>query len=124
MQRVTGADAGMGLLPSGIRVSVALPKATTSRLSASFGVGAGMDATHATPNGTGAEPAFWAANPLLPALATLEHAFGAAVVSVRGNVDLDLLATRYLVAHSDATRVLWTPWRWRPFSATQLGFAF
>jgi hypothetical protein len=37
---------------------------------------------------------------------------------------LDLLATRYLVARSDATSVLWSPWRWRPYAALRFGFAF
>jgi hypothetical protein len=63
-------------------------------------------------------------DPLVRALATLEHASGDVVVSACIGVDLDLLATRYLVASSDGTRVLWTPWRWRPFAAVRLGFAF
>jgi hypothetical protein len=123
-QTVTRADAGMGLLSSGIRVFAALPKAITSHLSASFGLGAGVDATLVTPNGNGAKSAFWVTDPLVRAMATLEHAFGDAVVSAGIGVDLDLLATRYLVALSDGTRVLWTPWRWRPFVVMRLGFAF
>jgi hypothetical protein len=75
-QTVTRADVGMGLLSSGIRVSVALPKTITSHLSASFGLGAGVDATLVTPNGNGAKSAFWVTDPLVRAMATLEHAFG------------------------------------------------
>ena len=123
-QTVTRTDVGMGLLSSGIRVFVALPKTITSHLSASFGLGAGVDATLVTPNGNGAKSAFWVTDPLVRAMATLEHAFGDAVVSAGIGVDLDLLATRYLVALSDGTRVLWAPWRWRPFAVMRLGFAF
>jgi len=123
-QTVTRADAGMRLLSSGIRIVAAFPTAITSHLSASFGLGAGVDATHVAPNGNGAQPAFWVTDPLVRAIATLEHAFGDAVVSAGIGVDLDLLATRYLVALSDGTRVLWTPWRWRPFAVMRLGFAF
>jgi hypothetical protein len=57
-------------------------------------------------------------------MATLDRAFAASVVSLRVGVDVDLLATRYLVARSNATNVLWTPWRWRPFAALQFGLAF
>ena len=121
---VTRDEVDMRLLSSGIRVSVAFPTAITSRLSASFGLGLGVDATHLTPTGTGARPASWATDPLVVGLATLERAFGAVLVSVRIGVDLDLLATRYLVDRSDGTSVLWTPWRWRPFVALRLGFAF
>jgi hypothetical protein len=121
---VTPNDVGMRLMSSGIRFVAAFPVAITSRLSASFGLGAGGDATHVSPKGNGARPSFWATDPLVLAMATLEHAFGAAVVSVRLGVDRDLLATRYLVARSDATSVLWAPWRWRPCAVMQLGFAF
>jgi hypothetical protein len=121
---VTRGDVDMRLLSSGIRFIAGFPTAITSHLSASFGLGAGVDATRVTPRGNGAQPAFWATDPLLVAMATLEHAFGAAVVSVRIGVDMDLLATRYLVARSDATSVLWTPWRWRPSATLRFGFAF
>jgi hypothetical protein len=121
---VTRGDLDMRLLSSGIRIVAAFPTAITSHLSASLGLGAGADATRVTPRGNGAQPAFWATDPMLVAMATLEHAFGAAVVSVRIGVDMDLLATRYLVARSDATSVLWTPWRWRPSAALRFGFAF
>ena len=121
---VTRNEVDIRLLSSGVRMSVAFPTAITSRLSASFGVGLGVDATHVTPTGTGARPASWATDPLVVGLATLERAFGAVLVSVRIGVDLDLLATRYLVDRSDGTSVLWTPWRWRPFVALRLGFAF
>jgi len=121
---VTRSEVDMRLLSSGIRFVATFPAAITSHLSASFGLGAGVDATHVSPRGNGAQPAFWATDPLVAAMATLERAFGAAVVSVRVGVDLDLLATRYLVARADATSVLWSPWRWRPAAALQLGFAF
>jgi hypothetical protein len=39
-------------------------------------------------------------------------------------VDVDILATRYLVARSDEKPVPWAPWRWRPFASMRLGFAF
>ena len=123
-QTVTRADTGMHLLSSGIRIVAAFPTALTSRLSASLGLGAGVDATHVEPNGVGAQPAFWATDPMVLAMATLDRAFAASVVSLRVGVDVDLLATRYLVARSNATSVLWTPWRWRPFAALQLGLAF
>ena len=121
---VTRDEVDMRLLSSGIRMVVAFPTAIASRLSASFGLGAGVDATHVTPSGNGAQPAFWATDPLVLAIATLDRAFGAAVVSLRIGVDLDLLAARYLVVRTDGTRVLWTPWRWRPFAAMRFGFAF
>ena len=114
----------MRLLSSGIRIVAAFPTAITSRLSAAFGLGAGVDATHVAPNGNGAQPAFWATDPLIVAMAMLEHPFGAVVVSARAGVDFDLLATRYLIARSELTGVLWTPWRLRPFVAMRLGFAF
>jgi hypothetical protein len=123
-QTVTRSDTGMHLLSSGIRIVAAFPTAITSRLSASLGLGAGVDATHVEPNGVGAQPAFWATDPLVLAMATLDRAFAASVVSLRVGVDVDLLATRYLVARSNATNVLWTPWRWRPFAALQFGLAF
>ena len=50
-QTVTGTDAGNGLLSSGILVFLAVPKATTSHLFASFGLGVGMGATRKEPNG-------------------------------------------------------------------------
>jgi hypothetical protein len=121
---VTRGGVDMRLLSSGIRVVAAFPMAIASRLSASFGLGAGLDATHVAPDGTGSAPAFWATDPLVLAMATLDHALGAAVVSVRVGVDLDLLAARYLVAHASGNSVLWTPWRWRPFAAMRIGFAF
>jgi len=121
---VTRGDVNMRLLSSGIHLLAAFPAAITSHLSASLGLGAGVDATRVTPRGNGAQPAFWATDPLVLAMATIEHAFGAAVVSVCIGVDLDLLATRYLVARSDATSVLWSPWRWRPYAALRFGFAF
>ena len=123
-QTVTRSDTGMHLLSSGIRIVAAFPTAITSRLSASLGLGAGVDATHVEPTGVGAQPAFWATDPLVLAMATIERAFSASVVSLRVGIDVDLLATRYLVARSNATSVLWTPWRWRPFALMQLGFAF
>lgn len=121
---VTRSDVDMGLMSSGIHFVAAFPIAITSHVSASFGLGAGVDATRVSPKGNGAQPAFWATDPLLLAMATLERAFGAAFVSVRIGVNMDLLATRYLVARSDATSVLWAPWRWRPSAAVRLGFAF
>jgi hypothetical protein len=121
---VTRGDVDMRLLSSGIHLLVAFPAAITSHLSASLGLGAGVDATRVTPRGNGAQPAFWATDPLVLAMATIEHAFGTAVVSVCIGVDWDLLATRYLVARSDATSVVWTPWRWRPYAGLRLGFAF
>ena len=124
LQTVTSADVGMHLLSSGIRVSVAFPKAITSHLAASLGLGAGVDATHVTPNGTGAQPSFWVTDPLVVAMATVEHAYGELVVSVRVGVDVDLIAPQYLVAGSDGPRVLWTPSRWRPFAALRLGLLF
>jgi hypothetical protein len=121
---VTRADVGTQLLSSGIRISVAFPKAITSHLSASFGLGAGVDATHVTPNGNGAEPAFWATDPLVLAVAALESAYDRFLVSVRVGVYFDLIAPQYLVDSSGGRRVLWTPSRWRPFAAMRLGFAF
>jgi hypothetical protein len=121
---VTRGDVDMHLMSSGIHFVAAFPVAIASHLSASFGLGAGADATRVSPKGNGAQPVFWATDPLVLAMATLERAFGAAVVSVRLGIDMDLLATRYLVARSDATRVLWAPWRWRPSAALRLGFAF
>jgi len=121
---VTRSDVDMRLLSSGIHFVAAFPAAITSRLSASFGLGAGVDATRVTPRGNGARPAFWATDPLVTAMTTLEHTFGAAIVSAGIGVDADLLDTRYLVTHSSGTGVVWTPWRWRPFAAVRLGLAF
>src|SRR5208283_5983009 len=70
---VTRDEVDLRFLSSGIRMSVAFPTAITSGLSASFGLGAGVDATHVTPNGTGARPASWATDPLVLAMATLEQ---------------------------------------------------
>ena len=123
-QTVNGADVGMRLLSSGIRISAAFPRAITSHLSASIGLGAGVDATRVTPNGNGAQPAFWATDPFVLAVATLEHSYGRVLVSVRVGVDFDLLAPQYVVDSSDGARVLWTPSWWRPFAALRLGFAF
>jgi hypothetical protein len=123
-QTVTSSNVGMGLLSSGIRISMALAEAITPHLAASFGLGAGVDATHVTPNGNGARAAFWATDPLVLAMATLERAYGPFVVSVRVGVDFDLISPHYLVDSSSGTRVLWTPSRWRPFVAMRLGFAF
>jgi len=52
-QTVTRTDVGMGLLSSGIRVFVALPKTITSHLSRRLDWGR-VDATLVTPNGNGA----------------------------------------------------------------------
>jgi hypothetical protein len=121
---VTRGDIDMRLISSGLHLVAAFPAAITRHLSASFGLGAGVDATRVSPKGNGAQPAFWATDPLVLAMATLEHAFGPAVVSVRIGVNVDLLATRYLVTRSDATNVLWAPWRWQPSAAMRFGFAF
>jgi hypothetical protein len=123
-QTVTRNEADMRMVSSGIRIVAAFPMAITSRLSASLGLGAGIDATHVDPSGTGAKPAFWATDPLVLAMTTIEHTFGALVVSAGIGVDLNLLATRYLVTHSSGDVVLWTPWRWRPFAALRFGSAF
>jgi len=56
---VTRGDVDMRLLSSGIRFVAGFPTAITSHLSASFGLGAGVDATRVTPRGNGAQPAFW-----------------------------------------------------------------
>ena len=121
---VARSDVDMRLLSSGIHFVAAFPAAITSHLSASFGLGAGVDATRVNPGGNGARPAFWATDPLVTAMAALERAFGAAIVSAGIGVDADLLDTRYLVTHSSGTGVVWTPWRWRPFAAMRLGLAF
>ena len=121
---VTRTEISTRLISSGVRIHAALPIALGSRTSASVGMGVGLDATHVAPAGIGATSAFWVTDPLVLALATLERAFGGALVSAHLGVEWDALASRYSVARSNGTVVLWTPQRFRPFATIRLGMAF
>lgn len=112
------------LVSSGARIVAALPVSIGPHVLASVGLGGGMDATHVASQGPGATSAFWATDPLLTAVAAIERGWGSTSVLVRAGVDLDLLATRYVVTHSDGTSAVWTPWRWRPFVGVRLAHAF
>lgn len=121
---VTRAEVSTRLVTSSIRILAAMPIAISSRLSASFGIGAGADVTHVAPEGVGATSAFWVTDPLVLAMTTLERVLGDAIASVDLGVDWDLLAARYAALRSGETTVLWTPQRWRPFATARLGFSF
>ena len=112
------------LVSSGLRVVAAYPAAIGARTSASIGVGAGVDATHVAPSGSGATPAFWATDPLVVGVAEIERAWGGALVSACAGVDWDLLDTHYLVTRQNGTSSLWSPWRWRPFLALHVAHKF
>jgi hypothetical protein len=121
---VTGAGARARLVSSGLRAFAAVPVAIGSHARASFGVGAGVDATHVAPEAVGATAAYWVTDPLLLALGTLQRALGRLIASVDVGVELDLVAARYSVIDAGATLVVWRPQRWRPFAAARVGLSF
>jgi hypothetical protein len=123
-QTVNRGGLGTQLVSSGFRLVASLPAAIGPRTLASIGLGAGVDATHVAPSGTGAAPAFWATDPLLLAVVEIERAWGHELVSLRAGVDWDLLDTRYLVIRQNGASPLWSPWHWRPFVALHLGHQF
>lgn len=123
---LTVARAGIDtrLISSGVRLHAALPLALGSRTSVSLGLGIGLDATHVAPAGIGATSTFWVTDPLVLALTTIEHSFGAVVVSAHLGVEWDVLASRYTATRPDGTAVLWMPLRFRPFAAIRFGRLF
>ena len=121
---LTDKDVTTHLLSSGIRMVVAVPASVGPHLLGSIGLGTGIDATHVSSAGPGATTGFWATDPLILAMTSLERAWGATWVSASAGVELDLLATRYLVTRSDGTSTAWTPLRWRPFVALRAVRAF
>lgn len=112
------------LVSSGARLFAALPARLTARLSASVGIGAGVDVTRVTPAGTGATPTFWVSDPMVLGIVTVQQSFGRIVAAVDAGVDFDLIAPRYSAVRPGQSVAVWTPERWRPFATARLGIAF
>jgi hypothetical protein len=121
---VTRSGIDTRLTSSGVRIHAALPIALGSSTLATVGMGIGLDATYVSPAGNGAIPAFWATDPLVLALTTVERSLGDVLLSAHLGVEWDALASRYSATRSDGAVVLWTPLRFRPFVAIRLGGFF
>jgi hypothetical protein len=120
----TGQEVTAVLVSSAVRLFAAVPARLTAHLSASIGIGAGLDVTHVAPAGTGATSAFWVSDPMVLGIATLQQFFGGLVAGLDAGVDLDLLAPRYAAIRRGQTVGVWTPQRWRPFAMARLGMVF
>jgi hypothetical protein len=121
---VTAGDLDMQLWSSSVRVHAALPIPVDDRVLLLLGVGGGWQITHVVPGGAGAVAPFWASAPLLSSFVAVERSWRRVFLSVRFDLDFDLIQVRYRTRRGGVSSTDWRPHSLRPAAAALVGFRY
>lgn len=121
---VTAADLDMRLWSSNVRLHAALPVDLGPRVLLWLGLGGGWEFTRVIPGGARGVAPFWASAPLLSGFAAVERSWGRFFVSMRLDLDVDLIQVRYRTTRAGITSTDWRPNRLRPSAAALVGFRY
>ncbi|HKO46652.1 MAG TPA: hypothetical protein VJV79_02965 [Polyangiaceae bacterium] len=121
---VTTADIDMKLWSSNLRLHATLPVRIDERMLLRLGLGGGWEITQVSPASAAGVAPFWASAPLLSGFAAGERSWGRFFVSMRFDLDFDLIEVRYRTTRAGLTSTEWRPYRLRPSAAALVGFRY
>lgn len=121
---VTDADLDVRLWSSDLRLRAALPVPIGQHVVLQLGLGGGWEVTRVVPADGGGVAPFWASAPLLSGFAAVERSWGRFFVSMRLDLDVELIRVRYRTRRAGGTSTDWRPHLLRPSAAALVGVRF